>query len=94
MATCPMCYAGFDLTALPTVETRIPQTAFIPSGKQCDKLCPRCGTLLCRTIDGVLVGKDYEDTRAERQAEKLAKVAVAKATKKPTDEKRKSASKK
>lgn len=101
MKTCPKCYASFDLDSLPVSEMITRQTATIPSGKQCDILCPRCGTLLSRTINGVSIDKDHKDERAEKFAAKCVAAAAKQASKKSpkksskkSSKKRKSASKK
>lgn len=77
MVTCKRCARVSDVGMLPKIEREIPGRGGLASFVQVDVMCPGCGALLARTIDNTEIGASYKDTRAEKQAVKVAAAADA-----------------
>lgn len=65
MKTCPVCKAVVDLAVLTSHESEHGPRAGLVGYSQADTLCPNCGALVERRIDGTLVQANGPDPRAE-----------------------------
>lgn len=68
MTTCPACFQVIDVLALPSIAIQAPARRGLPGYDQVDRMCPACGALVSRTIDGEAIAGDYVDRRREKLA--------------------------
>lgn len=71
MTTCPACFQVIEVLALPPIAIQAPARRGLPGYDQVDRICPACGALVSRTIDGEAITANYVDRRREKLAPTL-----------------------